>query len=135
QSHRSAKGAGILLPAIPRTRFQAATEKPDAIHAPELLRPRRERPCRRRTAEQRDEIAPFQTEASRASDRKNSIPLRGRRLLRRGISIRSMSGSENSSARRGRRNISKNTMESNHAPRAMFDTLVGELYSLHFAIV
>src|SRR6516225_7887513 len=31
----------------------------DAPHALALLRPRRERPCRRRAAEQRDEIAPF----------------------------------------------------------------------------
>src|SRR5262245_63898400 len=41
-----------------------------------LLRPRRERPGHHRAAEQGDEVAPFQTEASRASDRKNSIPLR-----------------------------------------------------------
>jgi hypothetical protein len=41
-----------------------------------LLRARTERPRGSRAAEQRDEVAPFQTEASRASDRKNSIPLR-----------------------------------------------------------
>ena len=41
-----------------------------------MLRTRRKRPRGRRPAEQRDEVAPFQTEASRASDRKNSTPLR-----------------------------------------------------------
>jgi hypothetical protein len=34
----------------------------DAAHALTLLRPRRERPCHRRAAEQRDELAPSQVE-------------------------------------------------------------------------
>jgi hypothetical protein len=48
----------------------------DTPHPLALLRARPERPRHHGRAEQRVEVAPFQTEASRASDRKNSIPLR-----------------------------------------------------------
>src|SRR5262245_49310174 len=56
-----------------------------------LLRLRRQRPRRRRAAEQRDELAPSHVDPSRASDRKGSTF--GRRLLRCRISIRPIVGS------------------------------------------
>jgi hypothetical protein len=61
-----------IMRSIARARKQAA----EAINASGLLPPCDERPRRRRTAEQHDELAPSQTEASRASNRKNSISLR-----------------------------------------------------------
>jgi hypothetical protein len=64
----------------------------DAPHAASLLRTRRERPRRGRAAEQRYELAAFHCPMpSRASDRKDSTPQYGRRLLRCGISIPLMS--------------------------------------------
>src|SRR5262249_20673030 len=57
------------------------TQKSNHRHRRLLLRARRERPCDCRAAEKRDEIAAFQTDASRAFDRKDSTPQNGRRLL------------------------------------------------------
>ena len=39
--------------------FGVGNQHADAPHALGLLRPRRKRPCRRRAAEQRDELAPL----------------------------------------------------------------------------
>jgi hypothetical protein len=64
-------------------------EKSDHWHR--LLRARHERPCRR-TAEQRDELAPFHClMLSRAFNGKDSTSRYGTRLLRCGISIQPMS--------------------------------------------
>jgi hypothetical protein len=68
-----------------------ASEKTDDRHR-RLLRVRRKRPRCRRAAEQRDELAAFLLpDASRAAHRKDSTPQYGGRLLRCGISVRSMS--------------------------------------------
>src|SRR5262249_28077086 len=60
--------------------WRPAAKEPDHRHR-RLLRARRERPRHRRAAEQCDELAPFHSHASRASDTKDSTPPNGRRLL------------------------------------------------------
>src|SRR5262249_31786864 len=57
-----------LLPKRLYLRIVVAREHPDAPDGAHLLRPRRERPCRRRAAKQRDELAPPHSITSSASE-------------------------------------------------------------------
>jgi hypothetical protein len=91
-----AKGAEFVGKSVKRPPVQ----KSDHRH-PRLLPLRRERPCRRRTAEKRDELAPFHRPMPPVLPAERVAHLSyGRRLLRCGISIQPMSQLGHS--RRGR---------------------------------
>src|SRR5262245_42484810 len=63
QSLQECRVAGLTVRVI----YGRGMEHADASHPLALLRPRRERPCRRRAAEQRDELTPSHSITSSAS--------------------------------------------------------------------